>query len=123
MTNTYDISDYTLHDLRQAFASIDDRKYPHRAVKLYLRIKELEEKQGAQKQRNKTRHKDSILIIVFKFLLYFFLACLFRSNPVFIAFFENDMQIQENRRERVRQILSIASNKNGASINKKKPSL
>jgi len=51
--NNHDISKYTLEELYEAFESVNDIKYPNRAVDLYLKIIELEK---SDQENEKPKH-------------------------------------------------------------------
>ncbi len=109
--NVNDISNYNLDELNQAFEHVDDVKYPGRAEELYLRIKQLQQKEGSQANKSQTFEKNNPRnfnsgLNVFRFLYYFFLACLFRINPLMVSFLENQEQEQEAKIDRIKERIS-----------------
>ncbi len=107
-----DISNYNLEELNQAFEHVDDIKYPRRAEELYLRINELKKKEDIHINKNQnleqnvSKKNESILFKVFRFLYYFFLACLFRINPLLVSFLENQEQELDDKIDRIKDRLS-----------------
>ena len=107
-----DISNYNLEELNQAFDHVDDLKYPGRAEELYLRIKELQTKEGViainnqEVEKKKTKKSRFKGVNVFRFLYYFFLACFFRVNPLLVSFLENQEQELKDKTDRIKDRLA-----------------
>ncbi len=104
-----DILNYNLDELNQAFDHVDDIKYPRRAEELYLRIKKLQIKENIHTNKSKNLEKNKTkrgYFIGFRFLYYFFLACLFRINPLLVSFLENQEQELEDKIDRIKDRLS-----------------
>ena len=66
--NGYDISNYTLDELKEAFASIDDKKYPDRAIQLYIRMKALEKNRTIKESEKEPSFVNFIKKTIYKYL-------------------------------------------------------